>query len=330
MSREIKLMQKARCERVQEPDFLEKFLEPHINAGTTGAGWETEVIQLDGSGAATVRVTLDGGHPVFAKVFAFDDGPATHRKLTEFRAAGFGTGSRYQSVEPLAWYDEYDLLICTGAHGSDVESLFDVDRDAWRKGVSESGAWLGLFHSSGLSIGEPLPFLVTSELISLAKRMGKAMAEHPLHLELSLSLLKALDAFTHETVDGFRVQSHGQYRAKHVFVSDNGVTVIDLDRSSPADPSRDVAEYIQRLRNDTFELCGSVEPANAATHDFLEAYTAATGSDRYLTNFRFHYARHLVHRVNRVIKKGILATDEDTNSQFLLSELENLRAGNLV
>lgn len=336
---QIVATQRDRCAEIQQPAFLDAVIRPHYRgAPAAGGTWETEVIQLDGSGAATVRCALDGGHSVFAKVFPFDDGPEVYSKLTAFRDVGLGVGSRYQSVEPLAWFDEHKMLLCEGAIGTDVEALFDIDRTAWRRGIAECGAWLGRFHSSGLSIGEPKPLLVTSELTSLAKRMGKAMAEQPQHLELALGTLKVLDALTHDTQDGLTVQSHGQYRAKHVFVgTEDGtpsgeprVTVIDLDRSAPADPSRDVAEFIQRMRSDTFELCGTVEPVDAATHDFLEAYTVQVGSDVYLRNVRFHYARHLVHRINRVIKKGILGTELDTSSVFLLSELERVRTGDLA
>lgn len=326
--REIYESQTQRCEQVRSDEFLNAFVRPHYKgAPATGGTWETEVIQVDGSGAATVRCALDGGHSVFAKVFPFEDGPEVYRKLVEFRGAGLGEGSRYQSVEPLAWYDEHKMLICEGATGTDVEALFDLDRAEWQRGVGEAGAWLGRLHSSGLSIGESHPLLVTCELTSLAKRMAKAAAEQPQHLDKMLANLKLLDDFTHNTIDGLMVQSAGQFRAKHVFLDTDHVTVIDLDRSAPADPARDVAEFIQRMRNDCFELCGDVTPVDAATRDFLDAYVRETGSEAYLANFRFHYARYLVHRFTRVVKKGVLGTDEDPNSEFLLAELESLRAG---
>ncbi|MGQ0630307.1 MAG: hypothetical protein ACT4P1_04645 [Sporichthyaceae bacterium] len=326
--REIYESQTQRCEQVQNEEFLNAFVRPHYKgAPAEGGVWETEVIQVDGSGAATVRCALDGGHSVFAKVFPFEDGPEVYRKLQALRGAGLGEGSRYQSVEPLAWYDEHKMLICEGATGTDVEALFAIDRVEWQRGIGEAGAWLGRLHSSGLSIGEAHPLLVTSELISLGKRMAKSAAEFPQHLNAMLANLKLLEGFTHETIDGLMVQSAGQYRAKHVFLAADHVTVIDLDRSAPADPARDVAEFIQRMRNDCFELCGDVTPVDVATRDFLDAYVRETGSDAYLANFRFHYARYLVHRFNRVVKKGNLGTDEDLNSEFLLAELESLRAG---
>lgn len=44
-------------------------------------------------------------------------------------------------------------------------------------------------------------------------------------------------------------------------------------------------------------------------------------------NFRFHYARHLVHRINRVIKKGLIGEDLDISSEFLRTELDDLATG---
>lgn len=347
--RETYLHQKSRCEEAQEPAFLDQFVRPHYRgAAAAGGVWETEVIQLDSSGAATVGVKLHAAsaaseretseegegatstaHSVFLKIFPFDDGPEVYRKLTEFRGAGFGAGNRYQSVEPLAWYDEQKLLLCEGAPGTDVEVLFDLDRAAWQHGVAESGAWLGRFHTAGLSVGASKPLLVTSELTSLAKRMAKAVAEHPEHLEVALGNLKILDAFAEETQDGLAVQSHGQFRMKHVFLTgpthSDQVTVIDLDRSAPADPGRDVAEFVQRMRTDVFERGGN--PPDGPTGDFLHAYVTATGSESYLVNFRFHYARHLVHRINRVIKKGLIGADLDISSEFLRTELDDLATG---
>jgi aminoglycoside phosphotransferase (APT) family kinase protein len=44
------------------------------------------------------------------------------------------------------------------------------------------------------------------------------------------------------------VQTHGRYHCGHVFVTPGAVTVIDVDRSAPADPAKDVAEFLCRFR----------------------------------------------------------------------------------
>ena len=96
-ARTVKQQQVGRAERVCSPEFLERHVRPYIETDTATGGdgqWSTTVIQLDGSGAATVRVELGGSRPVFAKLFPFDDGPAVHDKLQALRAAGLGAGRR--------------------------------------------------------------------------------------------------------------------------------------------------------------------------------------------------------------------------------------------
>jgi hypothetical protein len=317
--------QTRRCEEVQDPAFLDRIVRPHL-ADTGGPGvWDTEVIQLDGSGAATVRVSLDGQRPVYAKVFPFDDGPVVHQKLVDFRAAGFDANSRYQTVEPLGWYPEYDLLLCRGVPGRCLNDMYG--EPGWEAAIAEAGTWLGRFHASGLKVGRPKSLIVTSELVSLAKRAAKACAAGPQHLELALQMIAVLDKLSYDTADGLQVQCHGQYRPIHVFLSDDAVTVIDLDRSAPADPARDVAEFLQRMRTDVFDKAGSAAPADGATRAFLDAYVAATGSAAYLANLKFHYARHVVHRVNRLNKKGPAASEALAEQAFFLAELEDILTG---
>jgi hypothetical protein len=332
--RAVKEAQTARAAEVQTPAFLDRFVRPHLPA-TAGPGrWETEVIQLDGSGAATVRVSLDGCAPVFAKLFPGEDGPSVHRKLVAFQEVGFDPSQRYRTVEPLAWYHDEKLLLCRGASGRCLDELFDEGEEAWRAGVAEAGAWLGRFHSSGLSIGTPKSLIVTSELLSLGKRLAKAVVAHPEYLEAGLDKIAWLDRLSRTTRDVVPVQSHGQYRPIHVFLdpaadgaSAPAVTVIDLDRSAPADPGRDVAEFLHRMHTDSFQRTGRPEPAEYATRDFLHAYAAAAGGEAFLANVAFHRARYITHSLSRLVKKGLMDDPEFDfwNEQF--SHVVSGRAG---
>ena len=323
-SRAVKAAQIRRTEAVRDPAFLERIVLPHLPA--TAGTWQTEVIQLDGSGAATVRVARGGSPPVFAKVFPGDDGPAVYEKLRAFRAAGFGAGSRYQAVEPLGWYPEADLLLCRGAPGVAVSDLVH-DEAAFTSGVAAAGAWLGRFHTSGLAIGAPKSLLVTGELLSLAKRLAKVVVAHPEHLDPALEMIEVLDELSHDTVDGLLSQSHGQYRPIHVFVRDDTVTVIDLDRSSPADPARDVAEFLHRMRLAVHSATGNMRRADGPTSAFLAAYADA-GDPRHLTNLRFHWARYIAHSLTRKVKTGE-ASPVANNAVYALyrGEFDRVAAG---
>ena len=324
-SRKVKAAQVRRAEAVREPAFLDRVVRPHLGV-ERGGTWETEVIQLDGTGAATIRAALDGGHPVFAKVFPGPDGPAVYGKLQAFREAGFGASSRYQAVEPLGWYPEADMLLCRGAPGQAVSELVGGDEAALRAGVAEAGTWLGRFHTAELAIGAPKSLLVTGELLSLAKRLSKVVVNFPEHLDPALAMIEVLDDLTLTTVEGLMVQSHGQYRPIHVFVADDAVTVIDLDRSSPADPARDVAEFLHRLRLAVHSDTGRVSDADGATTAFLTAYADATGDARYLANLRFHWGRYIAHSLNRKVKTGEATPGNEVYALYR-SEFDRVTSG---
>ena len=302
--RQVKEQQIDRAELVCTPAFLDRYVRPHLGQDAAAGGtWTTKVIQLDGSGAATVQVELDGGPPVFAKLFPYEDGPAVHAKLQALRGAGLGAGSPFQAVEPLAWYGEENVLLCRGAPGRPLTDLFGGNSADLAEASARAGAWLAHLHGADLRVGAPQSLLVTGELTSLAKRLAKVAADQPGYVDTGLGMLERLDGLTRDTVDGILAQSHGQYRPLHVFLTEDVVTVIDLDRSAPADPARDAAEFLHRLRIGVQDVTGDIGRADPPSAAFLDAYRGATRGDL-LVNLRFHWARYILHSLNRSIKSG--------------------------
>jgi hypothetical protein len=328
-SRQVKEQQVDRAERICSPAFLDRYVRPHLAADNVdGSTWTTNVIQLDGSGAATVQIALDGGAPVYAKLFPFEDGPAVHAKLHALRSAGLGAGSPFQAVEPLAWYGEEKVLLCRAAPGRALSDLLDSDGTGLAEGCARAGSWLAHLHSVDLRVGAPQSLLVTGELTSLAKRLAKVVSDHPDYVGAALSMLGRLDDLTQDTVDGVLVQSHGQYRPIHVFLTDDTVTVIDLDRSAPADPARDVAEFLHRLRRGIHIATGDIGRADAPCAAFLRAYRESGGTD-HLANLRFHWARYVFHSLNREIKTGEADWRDGGNDafRFYREEFERVSEG---
>jgi hypothetical protein len=330
-ARAVKQQQVSRAEQVCSPEFLEQHVRPHlgVDAPVAGGTWHTTVIQLDGTGAATVRVDLDGSRPVFAKLFPFDDGPAVFAKLQALRTSGLGAGQRYQVVEPLAWIGEEKVLLCRGALGSPISDLLAGDVDVLAAATAQAGHWLGRLHAADLRIGPPHSLLVTGELASLAKRLAKVSAAHPRYVRQATNMLAQLDALTYDTVDGLLAQSHGQFRPIHVFLSPDVVTVIDLDRSAPADPARDVAEFLHRLRLGVHTATGDISRADPACASFLAAYRESADGAEHLVNLRFHWARYVFHSLNGRVKDGESTYDDGGNAEFRLfvSEFDGIVSG---
>jgi hypothetical protein len=329
-TRAVKQQQVARANRVCSPEFLDSHVRPHLHPDRSADGtWTTKIIQLDGTGAATVQVQLGGGDAVYAKLFPFDDGPAVYAKLRALRAAGLGPNQRYQVVEPLAWVDEEKVLICRGAAGHPISDLLGGDVDELAAATARAGHWLGRLHGSPLRIGRPQSLLVTGELTSMAKRLVKVGADHPDYVRPARSMLAQLDALTYDTVDGIVAQSHGQYRPIHVFLSPDVVTVIDLDRSAPADPARDVAEFLHRLRLGVHNATGDMSRADPACASFLAAYRESAGGDEHLVNLRFHWARYVLHSLNGRVKTDESTSADGGNDEFQLfrSEFDRIVEG---
>ena len=317
--RQVMEQQTDRADRVRTPEFLDRYVRPHLAADAAGGGgtWRTKVIQLDGSGAATVQVELDDSPPVFAKLFPYEDGPAVHAKLQALRGAGLGTGSAFQAVEPLAWYGEEKVLLCQGAPGRAMSDLLGGNGADLTRASARAGSWLAHLHGTDLRVGAPQSLLVTGELTSLAKRLAKVAADQPDYVDTALGMLERLDGLTRDTADGILAQSHGQYRPLHVFLTEDIVTVIDLDRSAPADPSRDAAEFLHRLRVGVYYATGDITRADEASAAFLDAYREATRGDL-LRNLRFHWARFILHSVNRSIKSGTADWRDGGDAEFRL------------
>jgi hypothetical protein len=328
ITKDVKAELGRRVAAASETEFLEARFRPLVevaNGGPSGNGnghqadWGVRVIQLDSTGAATVEVRRNGGRAVFAKFFPpGTEGRAIHDKLVRLRdEGGFGPGAAYQVVEPLAWMGDLDLLVCAEALGPSVADVLGGDDPAARlAAVREAATWLGRLHSTPLRIGKPHSMLVSTEILSLTRRLAKVAASQPERVPPALRMIEQLEALALDTVDGLAVQSHGQYRPIHVFLGDEtgddrATTVIDLDRSRPSDPARDTAEFLHRLRRQLTGDGRRSEEVEAATDAFLDAYRAAVpDAAAWLANLRFHWARFVFHSMNRKLKKGDSPEDD--------------------
>lgn len=325
-TKQIKQELNRRLEIVAQPQFLDSQVSPLLGAeADVDRNWKTRVVQNDGSGAATMEIALNGIPSVFAKLFPDDSGPAIYEKFMAFRAAGFGAGERYQSVEPMDFVPEYNLLLTRAAKGVAISSFLGVDDSALREGAKQAALWLAQLHNSSLRIGKPQPLLDSGELLPLARRLVKMIAKRPEHLSLVLDMVKTLEKLAANTVEGLFVQCHGQYRPIHIFMNGESVTVIDLDRSRPIDPAFDLAEFVHRMRHMMFSHNGSVKAVDEPTQIFLDTYASAVADRSYLTNLRFHWTRYIFHSLNRKMKKSAFSgNDMDANIEFGLSEFENV------
>jgi hypothetical protein len=308
-----------KLKQISEPDFITTHVYGSLGrrAGR-GAVAQTRLtlVQNDGTGAATLQYDLDDGKRVFAKVYVDESGAHSHRVLQALWQDGFGASSRYRVSEPLAFLPDPNVLLIRGADGPTV--AMHEDDDALADGSREAARWLIRMHSTSARIGDTrYPLEVYHKLMH---RLSKAAAAHPGLVNDLIDHCDRFDARASRLHVRF-VQSHGQFRHIHVFLGGGAVTVIDLDRSRPADPAKDLAEFIHRMRTKRFKATGGRSRAEEPTRAFLEEYASQLPQN--LANLSFYWGYHCLVSLWKYMKSARPGQPQwQTLVEFYRSEFE--------
>jgi aminoglycoside phosphotransferase (APT) family kinase protein len=198
------------------------------------------------------------------------------------------------------------------AEGEPLLGLQGRDWATWEEGLRGAARWLTVLHASPMRQGQPED--LGQGVFRLARRIAKAAARNPDLEKLLIRLVKDL-AKRAEAITGPRpqVQTHGRYHSGHVFLAPGIITVIDLDRSCPADPAKDVAEFLHRLRAGVAKGELDYETAERATNVFLEEY--ALHSTVELSGLAYYWSYSILSTLLHTMRKRHL--DEKTRAQRL-------------
>ena len=77
--------------------------------------------------------------------------------------------------------------------------------------------------------------------------------------------------------------------------------MIDVDRSVPLDPAKDLAEFVHRLRSTILRGSGSMKQANLLTRTFLDEYAAQKPAR--LGTLSFYHGFHILVSLCRHMKQ---------------------------
>jgi hypothetical protein len=283
------------------------FLQHHVcrlfpesqNIAPDPGDFHALVIQNDGTGPATVEFKLAGSTRLFAKLYTDESGAHAYEVLHNLWHGGFDRNQAYQVPEPLGFVAEYQLLLMREARGETLASYLSQDGGKARSGVKEAARWLRQLHNSPIRVGRvDQPWYM---FLKLSDRLAKAAASHPQELKNLTAMLVRLGEFAERREEGEVVQGHGQFRPIHVFLNGETATVIDVDRSVPADPARDLAEFIHRLRSTILRDAGAMEQADLLTNAFLDEYAAHKPSR--LGTLPFYWGFHVLVSLCRHLKQ---------------------------
>jgi aminoglycoside phosphotransferase (APT) family kinase protein len=212
------------------------------------------------------------------------------------------------------------------ARGETLASYLGQDGGKALSGVQEAARWFRRLHGSPLRLGKvDQPWYM---FLKLSDRLAKAAAAHPQELKYLTAMLVRLGEFAERREEGEVVQGHGQFRPIHVFLSGESTTVIDVDRSVPADPARDLAEFIHRLRSTILRDVGAMERADLLTSAFLNEYAAYKPSR--LGTLSFYWGFHILVSLCRHLKQ--LQADDPAwgpTVDFYTGEFEVAMSGKL-
>ncbi len=297
------------------PEFLGRSLDP--------ATCRAHIVQNDGTGPATLFFDLNGSGRVFAKLYRDESGKHAYQILSTLWQDGFGETSRYRVAQPLGFIPELNLLLARAAPGKELAAA-KTDEELVG-GAREAARWLRQLHRSPVRVGEPrYPWEVYHKLLH---RLAKAAAARPEQVETLLEQADRLEEQARK-LQLQLVQAHGQFRHIHVFLADEAVTVIDLDRCRPGDPARDVGEYIHRMRTKRYKASGGNSRAEQATRALLEEYAAELPQN--LVNLPFYWGYHNLVSLWRFMK-GTPPDHPDYSRlvDFYLSEFETALASRL-
>lgn len=318
----------ARIEQVSRPRFIERYVLSSLpNFEGDAATCRVGVVQNDGTGAATIFYETPGASKVFAKLYASDGTGAAHgahsyRVLSALWEDGCGGDSRYRVSEPLGFFPDLNMLLIRGAEGKLVADAATDEELA--EGSREAARWLVRMHRSPVRIGPTrYPWEVYHKLMH---RLAKAAAKNPGRVD---DLIEMADRFEElaERVKLHFVQAHGQFRHIHVFVGDN-VTVIDLDRSRPSDPAKDLGEYVHRMRTKRYKATNGASRAEDATRAFLEEYASELPDN--LANLSYYWGYHNLVSMWRFMKSSApYDTKWDRMLAFYQSEFDTAVAYSL-
>lgn len=266
-----------RVSEITQPDFIKEVVSPLVFKNFTSAepssSCETSVVQNTGTGRITINYRFSNGPLIFGKLYSNDLGGYGYRVLKELWEGGLGSGESYQVSEPLCHLPEVNLLLTRAVPGVPLMSLIGQDGLEVLARIRQAARLLVRLHRLPLRVGSTESLWDSLKLFRIIRRLTKAAARVPHERDRFIGLV---DALSQKAKQGSRhvpvVQTHGRYHYEHIFVDDETVSMIDLDRSVPSDPAKDLAEFVNMLRLRTLKETGSIATAETSTKVFLEEY----------------------------------------------------------
>ena len=264
---------------------------------------QVQVLRYHPGKRCVVEITLptkEGTLTLIGKVYAKDRADV-YQVMQELAGAGFGPHDEFSVPRPIAYLPTLLLLLQERADGRPATESFSSDHESECTAAAERCArWLAQFHAIAPRMGPS--FNLSDHLVSIERWSHRLGSLGEPFAGKAGELFKRLEAAASELQPSGTCTVHGDYTHHQVLLAEGRTVTVDWDRSSVADPSRDVARFLVGLQRLAFKCLGSIRAFDAAAEAFLRTYVA-TGLPDVTTHLAFHkaaicleHAKHDVHK----------------------------------
>jgi Phosphotransferase enzyme family len=218
---------------------------------------------------------LQPDHALFAKLYAPKEGAAAFRvaaQIADWLAAS-DTGT--SAVRPLAHVPEDEIVLYPRVTGTPL-SRYPVQHAAPH--LARAGSALSALQRAPVGLFEEVrPHSFSEEVRAIARAAEHVPALLPGVGSVIEGIIERARDLNERLAEEAPVLAHGDYKADHAWVTRRGLTLIDFNTCSLADPALDIGKFLADLRWWYFDA--GEERTRWAQRHFLEGY-GSHGSDR--------------------------------------------------
>ena len=217
--------------------------------------------------------------PVFAKLYAGEDGANIYHRATRIGEWLSRHGIGVNAVRPLACVPEDGVVLYQGLSGMALSEYLQSPNGNMAAYLERAGAALSALHDIPPEIAEPLQI---HDFAAEVSQVARASA----HIRVLLpSSGQAIDEILSRALELHQrlpaeasALTHGDFKSEHVWVTLEGLTLIDFDSCCLADPALDIGKFLAHLR--LWHTVHNQPGLEAAQESFLAGY-ASTRRERW-------------------------------------------------
>ncbi len=252
--------------------------------------------------------------PIVAKLRRSTVDKGTFATMRQLWQNGFGRGSHLQVSQPIAYVEDWRVLLTYYSTGVTLDQLLAAGHESFAACVGQAAEWLVRLHQT--VIPAPKVRSVQDEVKKLEKTNARFKEKYPSLLPRARQVGDEIARRVKSvSVNSFRL-THGDFLPKNILSNGTDLTVIDLGRICLFDPAKDVGKFIGHTTVKVWSYGVSFD-AEALRERFLRAY-APEYSAKFLSRIAAYEAR-------AYLRRSLQVRDHDTAVYWLQKAEQRLQ-----